>query len=230
MHARTQAPAYACMRPTTQLCTHARRHAHTHAHTHARMHASTYVDTHPCTRSGTCTCTRTPTQAHMCTSLTHTCAHALRMHVHIRTHTHGTQVYQWAEMADRGKQWRGRLLISRLVSYSKLGLGARRWERWDGLYCAEGVGGVGTSQGRDREQEHNHFEWLALPTATRNSLMPLVLHRASILQVVRKTLVHVLLSCVCFHVPIGTSWLPGRHLFLFLFYDLPFSSAHFKVL
>ena len=32
--------------------------------------------------------------------------------------------------------------------------------------------------------------------------MPLGLHRASILQVVRKTLAHVLLSCVCCHVPI----------------------------
>ena len=85
-------------------------------------------------------------------------------------------------------------------------------------------------QGRDREQEHSHFEWLDLPTATRNSSIPLGLHRASIFQVVRKTLAHVLLSCVCCQVPIGTLWLPGRHLFLFLFYDLPFSGARFKIL
>ena len=85
-------------------------------------------------------------------------------------------------------------------------------------------------QARDREQEHSHFEGAHLSTAARNSSMPLGLHRAGILQVVKKTLAHVLLSCDCCHVPIGTSWLPGRHLFLFLFCDLPFSSPHFKVL
>ena len=188
---------------------------------HPRMHSGTH-STHTSARAR-----RGPHKlacAHC--SRKQACGHHARMRTQEPMRV-GTEVHHCADTADRGNQLKGWLLLSSLVSCRYLAHGARRWE---GQSCKTGVDEVGISRAGEREPEHSHFEWLHHPTTARNSSMPLGLHKAGILQVVKKMLAPVLLSCVCAHVPIGTSWLPGRHLFLFLFCDLPFSSPHFKVL
>ena len=114
---------HACSNASTDAHRHPRRdglrHPLTHAGGQARSHAPTHTQArmYPRTHAGA----QAPAHALRCprkhARTQHTRTQA-RTHAHIRTHIRGTQVYRCVATADRGRPLRGRLLISRLVSYS----------------------------------------------------------------------------------------------------------------